>query len=142
MSLTVSIELVGVAALEGRLARLSDQVAGDKLATAARAGALLVETRWKALFAAAGSPSVAGQPPRVRTGTYRRSIHTEIIEQSRSRAIAAVGSGITTPPYPEYLEFGTSRMPAHPIARPAFSQTRAAAEAEMGHVLRGLLGLP
>jgi len=35
-----------------------------------------------------------------------------------------VGTDLTDPPYPYFLEFGTSRMPAYPSARPAFEETK------------------
>ena len=35
---------------------------------------------------------------------------------------AVVGTDLTEPPYPYFLEYGTSRMPAYPAARPAFDE--------------------
>jgi hypothetical protein len=37
---------------------------------------------------------------------------------------ALIGTDLTDPPYPYFLEYGTSRMPAYPAARPAFDETR------------------
>lgn len=74
-------------------------------------GALPLETRWKEL-----AP--------VDTGTYRRSIHREIVERSRYGAVLMVGTNLTDPPYPEWLEYGTRRMAPRPSARPAYDETR------------------
>lgn len=35
---------------------------------------------------------------------------------------AEVGTDLTDPPYPFFLEYGTSRMPAYPAARPAWDE--------------------
>lgn len=52
----------------------------------------------------------------VKTGTYRRSIHT--VEQARP-GVSVVGTNLTKPPYPLFLENGTRRMRARPSATPA-----------------------
>lgn len=35
---------------------------------------------------------------------------------------ALIGTDLTDPPYPYFLEYGTTRMPAYPAARPAFDE--------------------
>lgn len=35
---------------------------------------------------------------------------------------ALIGTDLVDPPYPYFLEYGTSRMPAYPAARPAFDE--------------------
>lgn len=35
---------------------------------------------------------------------------------------ALIGTDLTEPPYPYFLEYGTSKMPAYPAARPAFDE--------------------
>jgi hypothetical protein len=35
---------------------------------------------------------------------------------------ALIGTDLTNPPYPFFLEYGTSRMPAYPAARPAWDE--------------------
>lgn len=47
-----------------------------------------------------------------------------------------VGTDLTDPPYPVFLEYGTSRMGARPSARPAFEQTKTTAIATMAAVAR------
>jgi len=67
----------------------------------------------------------------VDTGRYQRSIRTITWEERISRHErshhAAVGTDIGAdgklPPYPVYLEFGTSKMPPHPSALPAWRDT-------------------
>lgn len=73
---------------------------------ALHAGALEMEQEWK-------------QRAPVRTGTYRRSIHTQSKRSGRT-AEATVGTNLVNPPYPIFLEYGTSMMAARPSARPAF----------------------
>lgn len=42
-------------------------------------------------------------------------------------AVAYVGTNLTDPPYPYFLEYGTSRMPARPAARQAVDERKDAA---------------
>ena len=82
------------------------------------------ETRWKQIVP-------------VDTGRYKRSIRIESwyergpTRHSR-RHCAAVGTDIGAdgelPPYPIYLEFGTSKMPPYPSAGPAWRDTLQAME--------------
>jgi phage gpG-like protein len=57
------------------------------------------------------SPSPAGGPPGVDTGTLRASIHVEMTDA----LTALVSDGVA---YGVYLEFGTTRMPARPFMLP------------------------
>lgn len=75
------------------------------------AGGLVLETKWKQLVP-------------VRTGNYRRSIHTQVTAPGE----ITVGTDITDPPYPYFLEMGTSRMAARPSARPAFDMASGSAQ--------------
>uniref|UniRef100_A0A6M3IUY4 Putative tail protein n=1 Tax=viral metagenome TaxID=1070528 RepID=A0A6M3IUY4_9ZZZZ len=63
-------------------------------------------------FHIASSP---GNPPAVDTGNLKQSI----IMDARLPGEVEVGSTITEPPYPAYLEEGTSRMAARPWLEPA-----------------------
>ncbi len=47
-----------------------------------------------------------------------------------------IGTNLTDPPYPFFLEFGTSRMSARPAGRPAFEEKKVAAIAAAASVLR------
>ena len=44
--------------------------------------------------------------------------------QSLRPVEVTIGTDLTDPPYPYFLEFGTSRMSAHPSARPAYEETK------------------
>lgn len=50
-----------------------------------------------------------------KTGTLRRSIHTEMISNTQAK----VGTDVE---YAVYQEFGTSKMQAHPFLRPALDE--------------------
>lgn len=103
------IQLVGFGAyMRGEKRR--ERAMLPALRAALRAGTLLAQNRWKEL-----AP--------VRTGTYRRSIHTEVETSGGTRVEIAVGTNLTRPPYPVFLEFGTRFMAPRPSARPAFDQT-------------------
>lgn len=134
-------QIVGAPELARRLATLSDAVAERTLERAGRAAGAVVANEWKRTFRKKSEQSVAGLPPRSQTGTYRRAIHVEIASVSRERVDVHVGPSIVDPPYPAYLEYGTSRMPAHPIARPAWDRSRRPALDEATRQLRAALGL-
>lgn len=53
----------------------------------------------------------------VETGTLRRSIAVETEEKNKSAVVVRCGTNVE---YAPFLEFGTSRMAAHPFMRPAF----------------------
>jgi len=52
---------------------------------------------------------------------------------------AEIGTDLADPPYPFYLEYGTSKMPAYPSARPAFDEMKDTAIATTGDVLGQLV---
>lgn len=141
MAPVVTVKTFGSAELLRRLGRLSDAAAGSSLATAGLAGGIVIERKWKSLFRKASDPSFPGSRPRRQTGQYAQSVHTVVLEQGRSHAVVAVGTSITAPPYPEFLEYGTSKMPPHPIARPALDQSKGEALREVTRVLKIELGL-
>lgn len=67
--------------------------------------------------------SVPGSAPAPDTGTLMRSItHDVKVFSTFKTVIGRVGSVITNPPYPAYLENGTSRMAARPWLRPSLDQ--------------------
>ena len=63
-------------------------------------------------------PSVPGSAPAVDSGTMKNSI-THEIHISGDSVSGAVGSTITNPPYPSYLETGTSKMAERPWLLPS-----------------------
>lgn len=67
-------------------------------------------------------PSVPYAYPAVDTGALRRSITFEVEEDGGS-VKGVVGSTITNPPYPAYLEYGTSKMKPRPWMTPALESS-------------------
>ena len=116
--------VVGGPEVAEALDQISDEMAGQKLVDAGMAGANIIKNQWQ-------------EDAPFKTGTYRRSIHNEVIHQSRDRAEIAIGTDLDDPPYPFFLEFGTSRMPPHPSARPAFDKKKDAAAQEIEDALLG-----
>jgi len=55
------------------------------------------------------------------------------------RQTAIVGTDLMEPPYPYFLEYGTSRMPAYATARPAFDERRGEAVKVAGDVIGRLI---
>lgn len=67
-------------------------------------------------------PSLPNEYPAVDNGDLRRSITFEVEEHSNS-VKGKVGSTINNPPYPVYLEYGTSRMQPRPWLRPSIEKS-------------------
>lgn len=139
----ITAKVVGTRELAAKFRALEQVAQTEMLEKALVAGALLVQNEWKATVP-------------YRTGTYRRSIHigghTELApdfvgkdmgsrHQGRTPGAAhvAIGTDITDPPYPAYLENGTSQMVARPSAGPAFRSKKAAAVKEIGEALKDML---
>ncbi|MBN1629636.1 MAG: HK97 gp10 family phage protein [Thermoleophilia bacterium] len=134
----IAAKLVGGAGLAAKFRKLEGAAQTKVLETALVAGALLVQNEWKI------------RAP-YRTGTYRRSIHigghTGLASDFKGddlgpqqagpqQARVIIGTNITDPPYPIFLERGTSRMTARPSAGPAFDAKKAAALQEVGDAMR------
>ncbi len=94
-----------------------------KLVPAVQAGALLIE-----------NASKVNCP--VRTGTLRRSIHTELTQESEDRVTARVMPGVD---YGIYVELGTRRMHAQPYLRPGFETEKDNAVQEVTSALGAML---
>ena len=125
------IVIEGGAELARKLAALGDAVAGDVLAAAVRSGGLLVEADAK-------------RRAPYRTGTLRRSLHTEV-EASGGKAEASVGTDVI---YAARLEFGFQgkdalgreyHQPPRPYLRPALDENMDAAAQEIGDALRAAI---
>ena len=79
-------------------------------------------------------PSLPYNAPAVDTGALRRSI-SEKVESDAYSVSAEIGSTLSNPPYPVYLEYGTTRMSPRPWLGPAVK----ARESELNENLRGVL---
>lgn len=123
MTDTVTVTITGAAKAVAAFRQLSGSVRGRALAQAATAGALPILTK-----AQSSAP--------VRTGNLRRSLHTEVIEQTADRATVMTGTDVE---YARYVEDGTSRQRAQPYLRPAFDTERETAIRETGAAFRDLI---
>ena len=63
-------------------------------------------------------PSFAGNPPAPDTGSLMRSV-THSVENENGQAVGYVGSILSNPDYPRYLEYGTSKMKPRPWLKTA-----------------------
>jgi HK97 gp10 family phage protein len=125
--MTAGLEVLNGERLLAKLDTLMQQSGGaDVLEAAALAGAKPIENRWE--------DAMLEDPTTHLTGTYRRSVQTEVLERSPEAVTAGIGTDITDPPYPKFLEFGTSRMRARPKARPAFLEKKDEAVAQASKV--------
>jgi len=69
-------------------------------------------------------PSVPGDAPAPDMGTLMRSVTFNIVKDGESKVTGYVGSVILDPPYPVYLENGTSKMLPRPWLAPAVDENR------------------
>jgi HK97 gp10 family phage protein len=119
------------------LEALSAAVQSTGLQSAALAGAKPISNGWK---------DGIQKWPLIKTGTYRRSIHEQVFaaESAPAQVVVAIGTDIVDPPYPMFLEYGTSKMPAKPVGRTALEENKEAAQREFGaaiwDVIRGAVG--
>jgi len=125
-------------ALKEALSKLDEKTVERLVNLSLKSGGLLIANAWKQL-----AP--------YKTGTYRRSIHVAgapeltpdfegpLLVEPTSKLEAKIGTNITEPPYPAFLEYGTSRMPPHPSAGPAMDSQRDAVLKEVGDALEDLI---
>ncbi len=140
----IRAKVVGGEQVAAKFRQLEKAVQKEMLETALVAGALVVQNEWK-------------RRAPYRTGQYRRSIHigghTDLAPDFQgkdmgyhhrssdpNRAHVAVGTNITDPPYPTFLEEGTSKMSARPSAGPAFEAKKDEAIKEIGEAFREIVG--
>lgn len=93
---------------------------------ALRAGGNVVANRAKEIITDKGL---------IKTGTMRRSIHSEPVDEFGELSVK-VGTSLEKPPYPWWLEFGTRKMEAKPFLRPALDESEKEALKEIGDVLK------
>jgi len=87
-------------------------------------------------------PSIAGNPFASDTGTAIRSITFNVVNEG-TRIIGKVGSTILNPPYPAYLENGTSQMQMQPRPwlLPAVDENRALIKEKFKGILNPKIGI-
>lgn len=131
MAVAWRMTLTGDKQLAAALRALPDRLQRGALRTAARraGGVVRAEMRRRAP---------------VDTGFLRRQIKTRSIQRNR-RGIVGVTVGASARDYTgqafyaSFIEYGTSRMPARPFLRPAFTAARGRAEAIFAEELRAQL---
>lgn len=123
MTETVKVTITGATEAVAAFRRLSAAARGRLLAQAATAGALPILT-------------AAQTKAPVRTGNLRRSLHTEVLDQSADQATVMVGTDVD---YARPVEEGTSRRIAKPYLRPAFDTERENAIRETGDAFRDII---
>lgn len=112
--------------------RLSQVGQREALSTAALAAAKPISNQWKQNI---------GDWPLILTGTYRRSIHEEVFQESTQpgQVLVLIGTDIVDPPYPAFLEWGTSKMAPKPVGRNAYESQKDEAQKEFGEVIQQLI---
>jgi len=117
-AMAIRLEYVNVKQFEAQLQQLSMAVASDTIERALTMGGLKIQNEWQ-------------REAPYKTGTYRKSIHVEYEKLTDYSGAALIGTNLTEPPYPIYLEFGTIHMVANPSGRRAWDQSIDAAGAEI-----------
>lgn len=136
------VDVIGAEELRRKLQALDAAVQGQALAAAVQSGAQVIQ-------------NAAKEKAPFRTGTLKRSIHTEVAG-SATRATAQIGTDV---PYAAQVEFGGTITPkkkqmlhwvdengehfarsvtqvARPYLRPAFDEKSDDAAVEIGNALR------
>lgn len=146
--MNVAMHVRGAQALRANLGKLAAAGSGRNLATAARAGGLVVQNDAKV------------RAPK-RTGNLARSIHLEVTESTKTRAVVTVGTdveyaaaqefgAVITPKSAKALHFQVGgkdvfaqvvHLPAHPYLRPALLENQDKVVAEVAAALKDLMKL-
>lgn len=126
----LQIKIAPTANLVSDVNSILREVSGNSARAAMTAGALVVASEWR---------NAIYRYPLVETGTYGRSVGFEIVQRDGTNIIAVIGTDIVDPPYPFFLEYGTSRMTAKVHVRPAMDRAMPLAERQMGMVLDNMI---
>lgn len=124
-----TVEVHGLDELERALQILGEEVAGKSLRSALRAGMKPIREAAQARIPVGSKPHYIGrkakgklvQPGFLQTQLRAPAVETE--EFSGMIALTFSGNGF----YAMFMEFGTAKMPARPILRPAFDAQKVAA---------------
>lgn len=150
----IRARVVGGAELSRKFRKLEKAVQSRILEAALISGALVIQNEWKIRAPHNVNSPPVKNPPSRSTGNYRRSIHigghTELApdfqgsdigaqEADLGRARVIVGTNLVDPPYPVFLEEGTSKMSARPSAGPAFDAKKDEAVREIGEAFREIV---
>jgi HK97 gp10 family phage protein len=148
MANTVTMELTGFKELAAALRELPERVARNGLRAAVNAGATVIKKE-----AIAKAPKDTGA---LRDNLYQKQIREQsgdmkqtfyvgvrkgVAKYANTKANRRAGKAGTaykndgTTFYWRFLEFGTSKMPAHPFMRPAFESRKEAAVKAIGEKL-------
>ena len=122
----LGFKVVGVPEVARALDRMGTEMAGQRLVDATMAGARILSNAWQRI-----AP--------YKTGRYRNSIRPEVTVRQPGFVQVTVGTDIVKPPYPFFLEYGTSKMAPHPSARPAFDETKDKVAQEIHDALSDLV---
>jgi len=126
-AMLLRIEWLNMAAFEAQLQQLTEAVASRAIERALTRGGMIIQEEWQ-------------REAPYKTGRYRDSIHVEYRKVSDYRGAALIGTNLTKPPYPVYLEFGTIHMKANPSGRRGWDQSIERAGVEMVALLNESLG--
>lgn len=128
----MSSKIKGMDQLDRNVRKLIDAASPPQLAAAAKAGGLVIQ-------------NAAKQKAPVLSGTLRRSIHLEVVEQRDGLAVVEVGTDIE---YAARVEFGFDdvdslgrdyNQPAQPYLRPAVDDHGDEARREVVAALRDMV---
>lgn len=84
-------------------------------------------------------PSMEGDYPAVDTGRLRSSLSFEVEEKDDNTVIGKVGTTLDGPPYPFWLEYGTSIMPARPWLRPSLEKSQDFIKKTLAEAMKGTM---
>jgi HK97 gp10 family phage protein len=129
--------ITGLKELQAALTALPERIAKNVLRGAVNAGATVVREEAKARAPVSSGPVSKGHPP---PGTLKRALYQKQIPEKSSAVLQTyfVGvrqgksakktkKGVIDAYYARFIEFGTSKMAAHPFMRPAFEAKKDAA---------------
>ena len=119
----VTMTVTGVHTLQRKLDFIRVQQMG-KVEAALHAGGLVISNAAKQIIT---------DKDLILSGDMKRSVHPEVEPDGKA---VRIGSDITDPPYPSFLELGTSKMPPKPWLRPALDENKTEAINEIASVLR------